>query len=575
MADQDWRGQAIGDAVPPEPAADPAPDPAPDTPPPLPAASLPDAPAAAPSAPAPPPGPGQYAQQYAPYQPAPYQPSGPPPAGRTAPPSGPPSGQAGAPAGPLTGTHPAPQAGPPGYPGPHAGPPPASYPGASAGPAGYPGYPNAGPQPGPAPGGYPGPQPGYPPAGGGAPPLEAATPPVPDRPVGARQDEDASVAGRIRHGDSVGKRAFGAVRGLVGSGPDRALASAVGGVQTPVSSGRRIAVVSARGGSGKSTVAALLGIVYGLRRSDRVLALDAELGLGSLAHRLGMPVGRTLAHVGPYVLTGALTSGTQIEQAIPRHPTGLWVLPGPPPELAAGIPATGPVDTAKALSQHFGVTILDCAAGIGGDTNAAVLADAHAIVFVTHASVEGVRSAEAGLRLLATTVPDFAAHAVAVLVSMNPRTEGLDLTRAQAVLRPLCSDVVRLPYDRHLAAGGSLHVDQLGATTTVVATALAASALRLAIGDMPPPPAPDPYDPYQQYAPQHYDPAQHYSQPYDPAQRYDAPPYGPPQSYDLPQPYHPGQPTGMYEAPQPPDPGPSEDPFGPPQPYQPPGNSGR
>jgi MinD-like ATPase involved in chromosome partitioning or flagellar assembly len=430
-------------------------------------------------------------------------------------------------------------------------------------PAGVAEYGPAGGAPGyGAPGGVPeyGPPAEYGVGGYGGPGgvLEAATPPVPDRPAGARVDDEASVAGRIRHGDSVGRRAFGAVRGLVGGGAEKAMASAVVGVRTPVPSGRRIAVVSARGGSGKSTVAALLGIVFGMRRPDRVLALDAELGLGSLAHRLGMPVGRTLAHVGPYVLTGQLSSGTQIEQAIPRHPSGLWVLPGPPPDLAAGIPATGPVDTAKALERHFGVTIMDCAAGLGGDTNIAAVTAAHAVVFVTHASVEGVRSAEAGLHLLGQSVPDFPGHAIAVLVSMNPRTEGLDLARAQAALRPMCADVVRLPYDRHLAAGGSIHIDQVGATTTVVATALAASALTIALAGTAPPPPPDPY--------------QQFDQPYDPA-----PPYGPPQSY-TPPPYDPGgpppQPAGLYEPPHsyepygasgsyPPAP---DDPIGPPRP---------
>jgi hypothetical protein len=60
---------------------------------------------------------------------------------------------------------------------------------------------------------------------------------------------------------------------------------------------------------------------------------------------------------------------------------------------------------------------------------------------------------------------------------MNPRTEGLDLAAARAVLAPYTADMIHLPYDRHLAAGGSIEVDQLAATSTVLATALAAAAL--------------------------------------------------------------------------------------------------
>jgi MinD-like ATPase involved in chromosome partitioning or flagellar assembly len=264
---------------------------------------------------------------------------------------------------------------------------------------------------------------------------------------------------------------------------DRALVSAVAGVQVPVTTGRRIAVVSARGGSGKSTVAALLGLVYAARRRDRALALDAELNLGSLAWRLGIPPGVTLADVGPPVLTGRLAAGDQIERAVPRHPGGLWVLPGPPPESAAGIPPTGPLECARVLSRHFGVTVIDCGAGLSSRTNLAVLADAHAVLLVTHATIDGVRSAELGLRQLGASLDGFGGRAVAVLVSMNPRTEGLDLTAAQAALAPYAADVIRLPYDRHLAAGGSIQPDQLAATSTVLATVLAAAALRLSLPD--------------------------------------------------------------------------------------------
>jgi MinD-like ATPase involved in chromosome partitioning or flagellar assembly len=342
-----------------------------------------------------------------------------------------------------------------------------------------------GPLPGPPPGQAPAPAPAFPPR------PAAAPPPVPPGPSSAWRPGPAPdpaaahpTTGRIRHGDSAVRRATAAVRRMVGTpAEDRALVSAVAGVQVPVTTGRRIAVVSARGGSGKSTVAALLGVVYAARRRDRVLALDADLNLGSLAWRLGIPPDVTLADVGPPVLTGGLTTGDQIEWAIPRHPSGLWVLPGPPPDRAAGIPPTGPLECARALSRYFGVTVIDCGAGISSLTNMAVLADAHAVLFVTHATLDGVRSAELGLRHLGASLDGFGGRAVAVLVSTNPRTEGLDLTAARAALARYAADVIRLPYDRHLAAGGSIQVDQLAAISTVLATALAAAALHRSLRD--------------------------------------------------------------------------------------------
>jgi hypothetical protein len=61
----------------------------------------------------------------------------------------------------------------------------------------------------------------------------------------------------------------------------------------PVSTCRRIAVVSVRGGAGKTTLAALLSMALAEHREDRLLAVDADAVLGSLPMRLDMAAARS------------------------------------------------------------------------------------------------------------------------------------------------------------------------------------------------------------------------------------------------------------------------------------------
>jgi Mrp family chromosome partitioning ATPase len=92
----------------------------------------------------------------------------------------------------------------------------------------------------------------------------------------------------------------------------------------PVSTCRRIAVVSVRGGAGKTTLAALLGMALAEHREDRVLAVDADAVLGSLPMRLGMAAARSLHDLAAARRQSWEDSSAYLMHAGPR----LWVLPG-------------------------------------------------------------------------------------------------------------------------------------------------------------------------------------------------------------------------------------------------------
>lgn len=57
-------------------------------------------------------------------------------------------------------------------------------------------------------------------------------------------------------------------------------------VKAPVSGCRRIAVVSRKGGVGKTTTTLMLGHTFASLRGDRVIALDGNPDAGSLGYRV-------------------------------------------------------------------------------------------------------------------------------------------------------------------------------------------------------------------------------------------------------------------------------------------------
>jgi MinD-like ATPase involved in chromosome partitioning or flagellar assembly len=253
----------------------------------------------------------------------------------------------------------------------------------------------------------------------------------------------------------------------------RELAELAEAVQAPVTTGRRIAVVSVRGGAGRSTVTALLGSVFAARRGDHVLAADADPDHGSLAWRLGLREREPLPVLAPRLL--AARGVGELDPLLPRTAVGLWMLPGAP----GGPPAVAR-DVTRALSRFFAVCVTDCGRGLEGPGTAEVLAEAHAAVLVAPATPDGVRSTRAGLSRL----PAALLSRVAVVLSTADRggRAALDLGAARAALAATGAPVVVLPYDRHLAAGTPIAPKRLAEATTVEATRLAGYALRCAGG---------------------------------------------------------------------------------------------
>ena len=144
-----------------------------------------------------------------------------------------------------------------------------------------------------------------------------------------------------------------------------------------------IAVISPKGGVGKTTTAALLGSLLAFLRRDRVVAVETNPDWGSLGRRLAPdhPVFIDELLAGP--LLDRRLSPTQLDAQLARGPDGLMVAPAPTdPERAKKLDEAAYLTLFARLSELVGTLVLDCGTGLDDPPARAALARADQLVLV-------------------------------------------------------------------------------------------------------------------------------------------------------------------------------------------------
>ncbi|QOV47576.1 MinD/ParA family protein [Streptomyces chromofuscus] len=282
-----------------------------------------------------------------------------------------------------------------------------------------------------------------------------------------------------RRGEPFAARALRAVRRTVSSSAAREVAETTATaevLQQAVTTGRQIAVTSIRGGSGKTTVAALLGTAYAHYRQDPVLVVEADPALGSLPLRLGAENLRWT--------TGDLADVVEPQMSLldvtgylVQLPDNAWLLPGSQGQVGAMLDTKAYERVMVSLRRYFGVTVVDCET-LPAEVARTALSAAQARVLTVPATLEGVASTHAVLQWMRGLPRDITTSTVVVLTETVPHT-GVDLAKAAEPLKATGASVRILPYDRHLAAGGTIRTDLLARPTRQAAAGLAAEVFQL------------------------------------------------------------------------------------------------
>jgi MinD-like ATPase involved in chromosome partitioning or flagellar assembly len=387
---------------------------------------------------------------------------------------------------------PPPMAGPPLAPGPYP-PPPPWWPGPPPGPPGQPlpppgwlhapppdhGPPRRGwfqpPPPRPGPGhpgppptervGSPAPDPQSPARPGWVPPPHTAAPPPNYRPPQAFRVptplDEAEITNRNLHAPQSGWRraVHKATAGHVNPGEsrkERRQEDLLAQIRQPIFGDFRIAVLSIKGGVGKTTTTMGLGSALAMVRHDRVIAVDANPDRGTLAERVRDV--STRSTVRDLLSDPHINSYADVRNHTRMSTSRLEVLASEQDPAVSEV--FGEDDyrrTVDILRHYYNVILTDCGTGIMHSAMSGVLDLAHTIVLVSSPAMDAARSASATLDwLMQHGHAGLVREAHVVLSASRPGSAALKLDKLHEHFAARCNSIHFIPFDPHLGEGADI-----------------------------------------------------------------------------------------------------------------------
>ncbi|WP_240505062.1 MinD/ParA family ATP-binding protein [Nocardia mangyaensis] len=237
----------------------------------------------------------------------------------------------------------------------------------------------------------------------------------------------------------------------------------------------QIAVISVKGGVGRTTTTATLGSTFASIRYDRVVAVDAnpdfsDLGTRTVRHPYGITL-RDLAHAQDLRAFSAV-------QAYTTTNTANLVVVASPWATDASQALTGDEYTAavQTLRVHYNLVLVDCGTGVFDSATSGVLNSSDAVLVVTPATVGGVTGAVATLNWLgAHGLQRLVNRSNVAIVHQHPVKPNVDVAAIEQLFATAGRPTFTLPYDAHLAEGGEIDLRLLDNDSVLAFEELAAA----------------------------------------------------------------------------------------------------
>lgn len=242
----------------------------------------------------------------------------------------------------------------------------------------------------------------------------------------------------------------------------------------PVRGSYSIAVLSLKGGAGKTTTTVGLGATFASLRGDRVIAVDANPDFGTLAQR---GPNQTRSTVRNLVTDGDLLRYPDMRRHTSQSSSRLEILAS---ERDPAVSEAFSEDDYRAvhniLDRFYNIILTDCGTGLTHSAMRGVLDTADALIVVASPAVDSVRSALATLDWLqyhayAHLVP----NASVVLSSSRPGAMPINLEQLTQHFRSRVRSLFVISYDQHLGEGGEISLDLMKRKTRQEYMELAAS----------------------------------------------------------------------------------------------------
>jgi MinD-like ATPase involved in chromosome partitioning or flagellar assembly len=232
-------------------------------------------------------------------------------------------------------------------------------------------------------------------------------------------------------------------------------------IRTPVLSCYRIAVISLKGGVGKTTTTTALGATLASERQDKILAIDANPDAGTLGRRVHRETGATirdLVQAIPY-----LNSYMDIRRFTSQAPSGLEIIANDvDPAVSTAFNDEDYRRVLDVLGRQYPVILTDSGTGLLYSAMRGVLDLADQLIIVSTPSVDGASSASTTLDWLsAHGYAELVARSITVISGVRETGKMIKVDDIVAHFRTRCRGVQVVPFDEHLAAGAEVDLDMM------------------------------------------------------------------------------------------------------------------
>jgi MinD-like ATPase involved in chromosome partitioning or flagellar assembly len=246
-------------------------------------------------------------------------------------------------------------------------------------------------------------------------------------------------------------------------------------VNRPLLGCYKIAVLSLKGGVGKTTVTATLGATFASLRGDRVVAVDANPDRGTLSQKIPLETSATVRNllrdaqrVRRYSDVRAYTSQGQSRLEVLASEQD--------PAVSEAFSEDDYRRTVTLLEHFYNIVLTDCGTGLMHSAMYGVLGLADQLIIVSSGSIDGARSASATMDWLdAHGHGDLVKNSVAVINCVHRSAGGVDLAKVAEHFAARCRTVARIPFDAHLEEGAEVDLDRLEPGTRFALLELAAA----------------------------------------------------------------------------------------------------
>ncbi|MEV0551526.1 AAA family ATPase [Nocardia salmonicida] len=245
-------------------------------------------------------------------------------------------------------------------------------------------------------------------------------------------------------------------------------------IRQPVRGDYRIAVLSLKGGVGKTTTTTGLGSIFASIRGDRVIAVDANPDFGTLSQRVAI---QTRSTVRDLLLDPAIQRYSDVRRHTSQGSSRLEVLASErDPAASEAFNDEEYRAVARILQRFYNIILTDCGTGLMHSAMSGVLDLAHSLVLISSAAIDGARSAAATLDWLSLHGHDHLVRNAVVVINL-PRegSPNVGVQQLRQYFLSRCRAVHIIPFDEHLSEGAEIDLHRLHKTTKRAYVELAAT----------------------------------------------------------------------------------------------------